>query len=53
MVGKKTQSLLTTFFGSKQDLITRVHDNILAKYQDRLVVPVITGLRAKDIIRIN
>jgi len=50
--GSRTQKLQRSF-GSKQDLITRVHNTILAKYQDRLVVPVTTCLRGKDTIRIH
>lgn len=40
-------------FGSKQELITRVHTTLLAKYQDRLVMPLTTCLRGKDTIRIH
>lgn len=42
-------------FGSKQDLITRVHTKLLSKYQEmgRLVVPLTTCLRGKDTIRIH
>merc|ERR1719281_1328517 len=42
-------------FGSKQELITRVHTKLLSKYQElgRLVVPLTTCLRGKDTIRIH
>jgi len=40
-------------FGSKQELITRVHTKLLSKYQTRLVVPLTTCLRGKDTIRIH
>jgi len=42
-------------FGSKQELITRVHTKLLSKYQatNRLVVPLTTCLRGKDTIRIH
>jgi hypothetical protein len=50
--GLKKQKLQRSF-GSKQDLITRVHTKIVAKYQERLVVPVTTCLRGKDTIRIH
>lgn len=40
-------------FGSKQELITRVHTQLLSKYQSRLVKPLTTCLRGKDTIRIH
>merc|ERR1719326_2026704 len=40
-------------FGSKQELITRVHTQLLSKYQGRLVKPLTTCLRGKDTIRIH
>jgi len=42
-------------FGSKQELITRVHTKLLSKFQEtgRLVVPLTTCLRGKDTIRIH
>ena len=49
--GTQAQKLQCSFC-SKQDLITLVHNNIPVKYQDRLVVPVTTGFRRKDTIRI-
>lgn len=50
---RNRQSLPQRSFGSKQELITRIHTKLLAKYQDRLVVPVSTCLRGKDTIRIH
>jgi len=49
------QNLSQRSFGSKQDLITRVHTKLLSKYQEmgRLVVPLTTCLRGKDTIRIH
>lgn len=40
-------------FGSKQELISRVHSNLMSKYENRLVVPVTTCLRGKDTVRIH
>jgi len=40
-------------FGSKQELIVRVHTQLLSKYQGRLVKPLTTCLRGKDTIRIH
>lgn len=40
-------------FGSKQELITRVHTQLLSKYQCRLAVPLSACLRGKDTIRIH
>jgi len=49
------QNLSQRSFGSKQELITRVHTKLLSKYQElgRLVVPLTTCLRGKDTIRIH
>jgi hypothetical protein len=47
------QALPQRSFGSKQELITRVHTKLLSKYQNRLVVPITTCLRGKDTIRIH
>jgi len=47
------QALPQRSFGSKQELITRVHSVLLSKYQNRLVVPLTTCLRGKDTIRIH
>jgi len=49
------QNLSQRSFGSKQELITRVHTKLLSKYQEsgRLVVPLSTCLRGKDTIRIH
>jgi len=50
---RSRQTLPQRSFGSKQELITRIHTKLLAKYQNRLVVPVSTCLRGKDTIRIH
>lgn len=50
---RNRQTLPQRSFGSKQELITRIHTKLLAKYQDRLVGPVSTCLRGKDTIRIH
>lgn len=47
------QTIPQRSFGSKQELITRVHSVLLSKYQNRLVVPLTTCLRGKDTIRIH
>lgn len=47
------QGLSQRSFGSKQELITRVHNLLLSKYQSRLVLPLSTCLRGKDTIRIH
>lgn len=47
------QALPQRSFGSKQELITRVHSVLLSKYQNRLVVPLTSCLRGKDTIRIH
>jgi len=47
------QSVPQRSFGSKQELITRVHTQLLSKYQGRLVKPLTTCLRGKDTIRIH
>lgn len=40
-------------FGSKQDLITRVHAHLVQKYSKRLIRPLKVWLRGKDTLRLH